>query len=238
MSQTVRACPGNCNSEWRAELAAESPAGTTPPARLGDPIWCQPCTTGIATALRATTANLLAVWDEIRNGSTPPREIVSGTKPHPLHPKESYTFLAEDIYAILTSWEEDVRVLRAFSARRKRGTQARQAQEAARFLFSHLEWLLAQHPSSEAIVAFGQEITTLHRRILRATKADDAPLQKLQGVRCPKCLMKALVREQHYDKSLTGYILCQGCGNLMNEPEYQEHLSREAKGARKAVRRA
>jgi ribosomal protein L37AE/L43A len=219
-------------------VAAEQPGEMTPASRQGDPVWCQPCSAAIATALRATTANLLAVWDEVKNGSPPQREIVSGTKPHPLHPKESLTFLADDIYTILTGWEEDVRDQRRFSERRQRGTRARQSQEAARFLLSHLEWMLGEHPSAEAIVAFGQEIPALDRRIRRATKADDAPLQRCEGVRCPKCLMKALVREQHYDRSLTGYVLCQGCGNLMSGDEYQAHVSREAKGAKKLVRRA
>lgn len=234
----VRACPGNCNTAWRAANTEAGAPEEAPAPRWGDPVWCAACADAIATALRATTANLLAVWDEVKNGSTPPREIVSGTKPHPLHPKESFTFLADDIYTVLTGWEEDVRDHRVFSQRKARGTRARQAQEAARFLLSHLEWLLGQHPSPEATVEFGREITALHRRILRATKADEPPVQKLQGVRCPKCLMKALVREQHYDKSLTGYVLCQGCGNLMSGDEYQTHVSREARGARKLVRRA
>lgn len=200
-------------------------------------MWCSSCAQGIESALRALPQDLASLRVESENGSTPQHERVSGTKPHPLHPRESFTFLAEDIYGVVVAWEDDVRDQRLFSGRRARGTQGRQVQEAVRFLTSHFDWLMQSHPHAEAVVDFGREITALHRRAIKAIKADEPPLRRCEGVRCPKCMMKALVHEQHYDKSLTGYVLCQGCGNLLTQAEYEEHLKREAKGARKLVRR-
>lgn len=205
---------------------------------MGSPVWCEPCARGIESALRAMPQNLAALAVESEHGSSPQRERVSGTKPRPIHPKESFTFLSEELFQVLTLWEEDVREQRRFSPRRARGTQGRQVQEATQFLLAHLEWLLTDHPSDEAIAGFGHEVSALHRRVRKATKADDAPLRKCEGVRCPKCLLKALVWEQHYDKSLTGYVLCQGCQNLMTEDEYRGWVAREAKGTRKLVRHA
>lgn len=201
-------------------------------------MWCPSCTQYIRDALRALPQGLARLHLESENGSTPQRERVSGTKPRPIHPRESFTFLGEEIYYVATGWEEDVRDKRNFSGRKARGTQGRQTQEAVRFLLSHFEWLMEAHPYPEAIVAFGLEVAALDRRILKTIKADEPPLQKCVGVRCPKCSMKALVHEQHYDKTLTGYILCQGCNNLLTRAEYDEHVKQEAKGAKKLVRRA
>lgn len=209
-----------------------------PLPRYGDPVWCVPCVRAIGSVVRSLPQDLALLRLEWEHGSAPQRERVSGTQARPIHPKESFTFLAAEICEVLVGWEEDVREQRRFSQRRVRGTHERQAQEAARFLLSHLEWLMTDHPSDEAIEAFGREILDLHRQVRRATKSDDAPLQKCQGIRCPKCLMKALVWEQDYDKSLTGYVLCQGCQNLLTREEYDAWVSREARGAKKLVRRA
>jgi hypothetical protein len=233
---SVSVCPGLCNAQWRTAEAAKVPHDFV--ARQGSPIWCEPCSRSIETALRALPQDVALLRVESENGTAPQRERVSGTKPRPIHPRESFTFLAEDIYLTVTGWEDDVREQRRFSPRKARGTQARQTQDAVRFLLSHVHWLMQDHPSTEAVVEFGREVTLLHRRVQKAIKDDDLPLQRCEGVRCPKCMMKTLVREQHYDKSLTGYILCQGCENLMTKEQYEAHVKREAKGAKKLVRRA
>jgi hypothetical protein len=240
VSSTIRVCPGHCNAAWRASQPERAGSGESSPLppRLGAPVWCSACSRAVESALQALPRDIALLRLEMEHGTARgARERVSGTRPRPLHAKESLSFLADDVYAVLVGWEDDVRDGRQFSARAPRGW-GRQVDEAARFLAHHFAWLMEQHPEPGATVEFGREVLALHQRVRRAVQADDQPVQRCEGVRCPRCLMKALVREQNADRSLTGYVLCQGCGNLLSESEYQDHVKLQAKGTRKLVRRA
>lgn len=159
---------------------------------------------------------------EMDYGSLPPGERVSGSKSRRLHAKEGLARLVEEIYGVLTSWEDDTRDWRRYSPRKTR-RQGVQIEHSTGFLLGQLDWLLERHPYREASVAFGFELTGLHRKVRKVTKDTDlsAVPQRCVGVRCPKCSWKALVREIDDVKQITGYVVCENCGRLLNEEEYR-----------------
>lgn len=218
---SATACPGSCNARWRrAEQRTtdtDEPHSVVP--RAGEPVWCQPCTARVLSALRDMPELAARLQLEIENGTDNPGEHVSGSRERPLHERQVPARLIEEIGHVVTEWEDNVRIHRALSPRKRRRIEGPAITAATRFLHRHFDWMMQSHDPAAA-EAFGAEILSLFRKCQRVTKTDEPRPVTCNGVPCRSCDMMALERELHTDGSETGYIRCRYCPSLLSRDEY------------------
>lgn len=242
------ACPGRCNTAWRAaeNRLAESGTPHTLAARPGFPIWCPPCNTSIRGALGDMPELAVRLHLEVESGiSATNDERVSGSRERALHQHQGAAFALEDIAGVLEDWEDAVRDQRNLAPRSTATAgQPKTVELAVRFLGRHLAWLLADHPDREASEEFGLEVLALHRKAQAMTRTGDVRPERCHGVSCPNCDLFALEWEVDKDTGVaTGDVRCRVCKPefVMTRDEYDRWvrmLGHEARHQRSAHRRA
>lgn len=216
-------CPGPCSARWRAAEKHRLTAGTahdlTP--RPGAPVWCGPCTRHLRTALADLPELAARLLLEIEHGTPGGTEHVSGSREAPIHQHQAAAFCIDDIAAVLSYWAEAVRELRNLAtpaAGRRRGTAIT---DDTRLLHAHFDWLIAEHPEPAMSAEFGGDVNRVHRHAVKLTKTGDVRPERLDGVPCPRCDLKALEREVDSEGRASGYVACRSCGTLLTGAEYE-----------------
>jgi hypothetical protein len=158
---------------------------------------------------------------EIENGTASGGEHVSGSRERPIHQHQAAAFCIDDIAGVLAYWAEAVREDRDLAPRvsgRRRGVAMT---GDTRLLLTHFDWLMAEHPEPAMSTEFGGDVNRVHRHAVKLTKSGDVRPERLDGVPCPRCDLKALEREVDTEGRATGYVACRGCGTLLTGEEYQ-----------------
>lgn len=203
---SATACPGKCNSAWRA---AEHRYETTAvdhdlEPRDGQPVWCPPCTTAIRSAIAEWPDLALRLAEEVESGvSAGMSEYVSGSKNKPVHDHEAASFLLDEYAEWIGEWEATLRVERRLAKRKTANSPRDAIGNATRFLLVHLDWHLGHTadgrfhdiPAAQIIEEWGLEILRYHRRAQILTGTRDVEPVRIAGVECKNCKYKALEHE-------------------------------------------
>lgn len=174
---------------------------------LGDPTWCARCVASIRRAfanLDDLAALLAAGSDGHRRRPAQGRTgAVAGTaSPSP------QADLADELLGALVALEDYWRAVRGYPTRPYRGRGAHARTATIAWLLDQLSGILAQADS----VRFGLDVWAWQRRLQAATAS--APSTRRRG-RCPRCHMRSLFLRTD------GYTECRGCGQLLNDAEYE-----------------
>lgn len=224
-SQPPYPCPGFHNDAWRYTEDPDDEHDNPANYAHGDPIWCTGCTDTIRATidyLPRLAANLAL---ELEHATDQKAERVSGTRQRALHAHQAQALLINEIYDVLTQWEDETRAARDLTPR-PRGLRQGAAISAARvFLLAHLDWILTKAPETgdpQGLVrAFVDRIKRLDRRGMRLTHQADARPEPCVGVQCKRCDWKALVRAVDKTGAATGDVVCENCGDHMTPDEYR-----------------
>lgn len=227
-TEPSEACPGYCNSAWRAAERRYEQKGTTHTLtpRDGQPVWCRPCVTAIRCALDdmpqlAILLHLQTTWATAEDS-----EHVSGTRERALYPGDTYALAIEEIAVFLGDWEDTVRAERSLNPADRRAGQRHGATitGACAFLSRHLHWLLSEHPERDASEGFGSDLLALHRRAQGMTKSAEVRPERCDGVKCPVCDLNALEWEIDTQGRATGDVRCRVCRPrfVMTAGEYEQ----------------
>lgn len=202
---TPQACPGRCNSAWRAAERRYENTGVDHDLepRDGQPVWCPPCTTAIRIALADWPDLAARLVEEVESGvSAAMAEYVSGSKNRPVHDHEAASFLLDEFAEWAGQWEATIRCEMRLAARRPAGDPRTAIRNAVAFLLPHLDWHLAPAgdrfgdvPAAEVIEEFGLDLLRYHRRAQALTGMQDPEPVRVVGVPCPICDYKALEHE-------------------------------------------
>ncbi len=221
------ACPGRCNSGWRAAEARTAETGIRHDyePRQGQPVWCPPCTTLIRGALCDTPELAVRLQIEIDSGaasSATEEEIVNGSKERALHEHQAPVFALEELSMWLADWEDTVRSVRHLPERHPQRTQHKTVEVSSLFLRHHLDWILTEH-DREAAEGFGLELLGLHRKTQILTRTHDVLPERCYGVACPYCDKNALEWEVDELGMATGNVKCRKCRPIlrMTPVEYE-----------------
>jgi len=159
----------------------------------------------------------------MENATSAGSEHVSGSKERPIHARERYAFLIDDIDGVLDSWATVVREDRHLTTVRP-ARQGPRISASTTLLVTHYEWLIAEHPEPAASEAFGLEVRRVYQRATRLTRTDTVRPERCDGVICPRCDEMALERELDWQGRATGYIACRSCETLLSAAEYERWL--------------
>ena len=208
---TPPACPGRCNSAWRAAENRYYETGIDHEfeSRNGQPVWCAPCTTAIRAAVAELPDLAQRLHAEIESGvSAAMTEYVSGSKNRPVHDHEAESFLLDEIAEWITSWEGSVRVQLGLNHRARRADPCAAIQDSVELLLPHLDWhingrAMAEYDhlhmpdwtGTQVATEFGIDALRYHRRAKTLTGTQDAEPVRVVGVPCPICDHKALEHE-------------------------------------------
>lgn len=195
-------CPGRCNAPYRAAEDRRTKQGIEHELepRVGDPLWCKPCTTSLRGDLTDWPGLAPQLADEVASGvRAAGGEYVSGSKNAPVHQHEAPSFLLDEAARFLTDWAAVIardRRLAPREAHPGRDTFAA-IETACTFLRIHLDWHLAARPAAEhwAAAEFGLELAALTRRARALTGTVEPEPERIIGIPCPNCDRKALERE-------------------------------------------
>ncbi|MGK5728938.1 hypothetical protein [Streptomyces sp. URMC 124] len=226
-------CPGRHNDAWRCaeQTRAEdnTPHDLTPV--FGQPVHCTRCADRARTKLLDLPELLAAVWLEAVHGSRGPKAGTIGRSPvTPRWPGEPSRILTDHIVGGLLTLEDDIRSLRHLNDRRTGVTEGAAATAAVRFIGTHLDWALTEHPAaSEAHDRLSAnpaaQIQAWHRAAVRFTARD--ALTERYAAPCPRCDLLGLYRADG-----DNYIECRNitCGMLLTRAEYDAHAAQLVAG--------
>jgi hypothetical protein len=226
-------CPGNCNNAWRiaeATLATDN----TPhdiPVTWGQPVHCPRCTHRTHTQLTELPELIVAISLEAIYGTAPKQTGTIGRAAVASWPGQASRLLTDHIVGGLLELEDDIRELRRLRHRPSRGTEARNAAGAVRFLTAHLEWALTHHPCAHEIHDQqsgnpAAQIAAWHHTAQRFTKQDQQKETKRLAP-CPRCHGPYLVESRELrlvdDQP---YIECRDpdCRRIMTGTEYDRYV--------------
>lgn len=200
-------CPGSCNRSWRQAGYPKAPEPS-----YGEPIWCPPCSAGIAAALMALLELYVRLELDRDHGTRGGSEHVGGSRapasPSPAGDEQ------DDLVRWLCSWEDTIRDLRGLSDRPQRGREERTLIGAHGFVLAHTPWALEQ---PDIAVDFGLEVIDTRRRLRTRTLSGAQRVRKRAP--CPRCGLRTLVHEGGQT-----YVGCDNpaCGRLLTLDEYDE----------------
>lgn len=230
-------CAGPCNNRWRRaekqRLANQVPHDLSP--RAGAPVWCDPCTRHLRSALADLPELAARLQLEIEHGSARAGEHVSGSRERPIHQHQAASMLIDDIAGIVTDWATVVREDRSLAEPGYGRPRGIVITDDTRLLLVHFDWLTAEHPSPEASAAFGSEVGRVHRRAAKLTHTDEVRPERCDGIPCSRCDLMMLEREVDWQGRATGYVVCRGCETLLNADEYDRWVKLAAQPFRKRV---
>jgi hypothetical protein len=215
------ACPGVCNSAWRA-------TGEGDP-RPGDPIYCAMDFARIRRLL-AELDDLAALLEYHTTGySEKQAGIRAYTTPEPPSPSSSADDL-DELERMLLAWEDAYRDDHnrnhpgsPWPSPPRRGTLAAVITSTVAWLTSHLDGILRSGLAED----FGAEIGQWHREFVGKTRAGTGRHRK--PVPCPRCGLRLLTWEDGDD-----YLACSGCNRHMSMDEYRDELAAAARDLEQA----
>lgn len=181
---------------------------------LGEPNFCGRCRPRIRRALDEVDrlASLLDSWADGHRGATS-GEKVSRSSSAPASPSPISVIL-DTLYQEVTDVEDEWRETRGYTKVRRgtsRGAHGRTL--AIAFVLDHFTDIFL----SEDHIEFCLRVLTWERLLLAQTKSD--PVVRSRPGRCPRCrLMNTLQTRDD------GYTVCNGCGRLLSEPEYESEV--------------
>lgn len=228
MPNVNQPCPGRCNAAWRAaEIHREA---TGEPHQLapvtGEPAWCERCTQRLRfTLLDLPHLAALLLIEAERGTPRPGATKVSGSRERALHPGEAAYRAIEEIHGVLTGWEDKVRYWRGLSPRPDGVRHGVAITDGARFLDTHLDWLLAHCPDEDRPIEMDEELALLRRRLYVVCHLDEPRPQPRDGVPCWNCDLMALVHELDEQGRATGYTRCRACGESRHESDMQQWIA-------------
>ncbi|MEV4438503.1 hypothetical protein AB0K09_05690 [Streptomyces sp. NPDC049577] len=220
-------CPGAHNSAWRRaeQLRAEDgiPHDITPV--FGQPVHCTRCCARTRAELLALPELLAAVWLEALHSSPGPKTGTIGRSPaSPRWPGEPSRLLTDHIVGGLLTLEDDIRSLRRLRPRPTGPSEGAAVTEAVRFLSTHLDWALIEHPAADEThdrlsANPAAQIHAWHTAAQQFTGRDTRPVH--HRVPCPRCELLTLYRDDG-----DTYIECRNitCGVLLTTEEYAAHI--------------
>ncbi|MEU1800887.1 hypothetical protein [Streptomyces sp. NPDC019937] len=221
------ACPGAHNNAWRRAEAELKTIGTPHDLKptWGQPVHCNRCTDRARAQLAELPELVAAIWLEATHGSRGPKVGTIGRSAHrPPWPGEASRMLTDLIVGGLTELEDDIRDQRRLNHRPSRAGEGGTATGAVRFLTTHLDWALTEHPlAAESHERLSGNPASLidqwHRAAMRFT-ARDARLEH-RRVPCPRCELLTLFRAEGDD-----YIACRNvaCELLLTPTELEDHV--------------
>lgn len=224
-------CPSRHNDAWRRAEDAGQPHDLQP--TWGSPVHCLGCQGRAHHQLNELPELLAAIWLEATHGTTPKDAGTIGRVGLvAAWPGQASRLMTDRIVGGLVELEDDIREQRRLRHRPGRGTEGQTATEAVRFLLTHLEWALAEHPAAgepydRDSANPGSQIYYWHKAAVRFTRRDQLRVQ--MAAPCPKCDLRSLVQEDGED-----YIACSNaeCGALFTRGEYDDHVERLTSGSK------
>lgn len=226
----MNVCPGSCNNAWRraeAQLAADGTDHDIP-VTWGQPVHCLRCINRAHSQLAELPELVVAVSLEAVYGTAAKTTGTIGRTSTPAWPGQASRLLVDHIVGGLLELEDDIRDLRRFRHRPRRGTEGCDVTGAVRFLSAHLSWALTEHPLAQETHDRlsgnpAAQIQGWHRTAQRFTRRD-ARLEH-HRVPCPRCDLLTLYRADGDD-----YIECRNinCALLLTALEFHGHVKEVA----------
>lgn len=233
---TPTQCPGSCNNAWRRAEEQQAADGTPHdiPVTWGQPIHCPRCVQRTHAQLAELPELIVAIGLEAVYGTAAKTTGTIGRTHVPAWPGQASRLLTDHIVGGLVELEDDLRDLRHLRHRPGRGTEAKTAAGAIRFLTTHLDWALTHHPAAHEThdrnsANPAAQIAGWHRTAQRFTRRD--PRLEHHRIPCPRCELLTLFRADGDD-----YIECRNiaCQLLLTPGEYHDHTRRLADETRMA----
>lgn len=235
-------CPGMCNDAWRAaeaeRLAHQSAHSLV--AIQGNPVWCNACRNKLFYALLGLPYLCVLLQLEVRNATRVAAERASANTP--IHQREAYTLLIDDVWSTLTDYEDQVRAERRFARIRTHGVRrGRQLQNAAVFLSRQVDWFLQQRPDDDegpdpdtgrhtptSARGLSDRIVGLEKRAQRMCRLDERRPERRAAIPCPDCDLMALEYDLDHEQKATGMTRCRDCGERFTPERIERRLAQLA----------
>ncbi|MFE5868798.1 hypothetical protein ACFQ6V_09110 [Streptomyces roseifaciens] len=217
-------CPGSHNDAWRRAEAERAATGIDHDlsAAWGDPLHCSRCTARATSQLLELPELVAAIWLEAAHSSRAPQlGTIGRSTAEPPWPGQPSRLLTDYIVGGLLDLEDDIRHLRRLNPRHPGTREGAAVTGAVRFLATHLDWALTQHPAAAETHSRlsgnpAAQIATWHAAATYFTRRD--PGTRKYAAPCPRCDLLSLYRTDGDD-----YIECRNgvCGLLLTPAEYE-----------------
>lgn len=218
-------CPGYHNDPWRYAENPDDNHEHPDNYAHGKPIWCERCTDRLHATLEYLPRLAASLALELEHATDQKPERVSGTRARALHAHQAQALLINEIYDVLTQWEDETRTARGFTPRPRDRRQGAAISAARVFLLAHLDWILTKAPETgdpQGVVrAFIDRVNRIERCGMRLTHQTEARPEPCIGVPCKRCDWRALVRAVDKTGAAIGDVECENCHHRLSAEEYR-----------------
>jgi ribosomal protein L37AE/L43A len=193
------ACPGSCNTAWRA-------TGQGDPWP-GEPVWCQPCKARIRAAL-ADIDDMLAELARQADGHHGQQDTTGRRSANAPSPSVLFDETDEAVSTLL-AWEDAwIEQHPEWTTRPRRGRHTTIERATISQLIRHLDGILEAPFAAD----FGREILSMRHRLASVGHMLEPPRLPVE---CPRCGLRMLEQVE------PGHWMCAHCRRPMDEAEIQ-----------------